>query len=638
MKIISSELDNKSELAQFIDEELTRLFPQRCIRKVLLVAPFSFDTAMFDYVAAKHGRYWNYPPYGLGIIASHLRSEGISAHILNLNNEILKACRTLNTESDFDFEDVWGSKLKQEITTFGPDIVGVTCMFSMSHKSTVTVCNKIKSLFPTLPIALGGVHITNCFLNNKMSGSLLEDFSNVNFFFLYEAELAFKQFIKVVNREAPLSELAQLYFNSASEKLFFSSKKIPTENDINIIPAHDLLKPRELAEHGRIGAFFCLKNKDTKFTTVLSNRGCRGQCTYCSVRNFNGVGVRHRSVQSVIDELIMLRDKYDIDHIMWLDDDFLHDYKRTLRLFNEMIKQNVGITWDCSNGVIALSCTDEIIAAAAESGCIGLNIGVESGNPQILKLTRKPGNIKVFLRASEILRKYEQINSRVFLMIGVPDETYRMILDTFNLALKMDLDWYNITTFQPLPNTYMFEYMAQKGLLEKIEFDNIRTNAGPYGKIRRNAFNNLLTFNFKDTFTNLNLDTMPAESQLFDIWFSMNYQLNFKRLCKENRPMKLKQQMRYVQNITDVVAPDDPFAMYFCGYLQNKVNGSIDGLLIKRIEERLEASEYWRKRFDDFNLSVEHLKTGIFPNEKEHNYESPAKTLQIVIPVKTGIQ
>lgn len=627
MKVISNELDNKSELAQFVDEELTRFFPQRCIKRILFVAPPDVDGTMFDYGSAKRGRCWNYPPYGVGIIASHLRKEGLSVEILNLNNEILKACRTLNTESVFDFEDVWGSKLKQEITTFGPDIVGVTCMFSMTHKSTVNLCNNIKSLFPVLPIALGGVHITNCFLNNKMSGSLLEDFSNVDFFFLYEAELAFKQFIKVVNREAPLSELAQLHFNSSSEKLFFSSKKIPTEKDIDIIPAHDLMTPRELANYGKIGAFFCLKNQDTKFTTVLSNRGCRGQCTYCSVRNFNGMGVRHRSVQSVVEELIMLRDEYGIDHIMWLDDDFLHDHKRILRLFDEMIKQRVGITWDCSNGVIASSCTDEIIAAAAESGCIGLNIGVESGNPQILKLTRKPGNIKAFLRASEILRKNEQINSRVFLMVGVPDETYRMILDTFNIALEMDLDWYNITIFQPLPNTPIFEYMVEKGLLDGIEFENIRYSSGSYGKVRQNKI--LSTSNFKDTFTNLNLDTIPTEHQLFDIWFSMNYHLNFKRLYRENRPIKLQQQMKYVQNITDVVAPDDPFAMYFCGYLQNKVNGSIDSLLIKRIEERLEASEYWKKRFDDFNLSVEHLKTGVFPYEKKYNYSNNNRGVKI---------
>lgn len=617
MKVIPNGLDAESGLAQLVEKDLTKLFPKRCVKNVLFIAPPDVDKTLFNYATAKRGRYWNYPPYGVGVIASHLRNDGLNVRILNLNHEILKAARISKNENDFDFENFLENKLKQEIDTFGPDILGVTCMFSMSHKSTVNLCNKIKSLFPALPIALGGVHITNCFLNHNMSETIVKELFNVDLFFLYEAELAFKQFIKVVNREAALSELAQVYCNLSSEKLYFSQKNIPQEGEINVIPAHDLMEPAELSRYGVIGSFYCLKDKNTRFSTILSNRGCRGQCTFCSVKNFNGIGVRHRTVQSVIDELIMLRDEYGVGHIMWLDDDFLHNHERTLKLFKEMVKQHVGMTWDCSNGVIASSCTDEIIAAAAESGCIGLNLGVESGNPEILKLTKKPGSIRIFLKAAEVLKKYQQINSRVFLMIGFPGETYQMMRDTFRLALEMDLDWYNITVFSPLPNTPLFDDMAENGLLGELEFTDIRYSSGPYGKIRQNASNGKLEFNFKNIFAGTNLDVLPNESQLYDAWFFMNYYLNFNRLFKENRPVKLNQQFKYVQNIVDLVAPDDPFAMYFCGYLQKKVLGEIDRQLIKRMQWQLNASEYRRKLFDVFNLSADHLETGIFPHDAE---------------------
>lgn len=603
----------KKEIESLVDEELTNIFPKRSIERVLFVAPPDVDKNLFNYSAAKRGRCWNMPPYGAGVIASHLRNEGRSVGILNLNNEVLKACRGSASEIDFSFEEIWKKRLEQEINSFQPDIIGITCMFSMTHRATVNLCNEIKRLKPTLPVALGGVHITNCFLSKETSKSLLEDFSNVDFFFLYEAELAFIQFVRVVNRQSLPSELIQIYFNSSPKKFYFSNRKIPTEKEMDIIPAHDLMTPTELAANGVIGSFYCLKDKGTRFTTILSNRGCRGQCTYCSVRSFNGIGVRHRSVQSIIDELIMLRDKYGIGHVMWLDDDFLHDHKKTLTLFNEMVRQQVGITWDCTNGVIASSCNDEIIAAAAESGCIGLNIGVESGNEEVLKKVKKPGNVSAFLRAAEVLRRHEQINARVFLMIGMPDETYRMILDTFDLALKMGLDWYNITIFQPLPNTPMFEYMIEKGLLDRLEFENIKYSSGPYGKIRQDASKNLLTSNFLNPFEHVDLDTVPTENKLYDVWFYMNYYLNFRRLYKESRPLKLIQQLKYVQNITDLVAPDDPFAMYFCGYLQNKIFGRIDSQLSARLEERLASSEYWRRRFEDFSLSADHLRKGLFP-------------------------
>ena len=597
-----------------VDKELTRLFPQRTIKRVLLVAPPDADAAIFDYATAERGRYWNFTPYGLGIIASHLRTIGINVGILNLNNEILKACRLSKNEKDFDFDRIWKTKLSEELLNFKPNIVGVTCMFTQTHASAVKVCNEVKCRNLALPIAIGGVHVTNCFMNKETSKQLIDDLVNVDLFFFHESELAFKRFVKVVNREMPPSTLSQIYFNSSVEKLRFSNRMIPQEEDLNIIPAHDLMTPTELSQYGTIGGFYCLKDKGTRMTTVLANRGCRGSCAFCSVGSFNGVGIRHREVQSIIDELVMLQDEYGIGHVMWLDDDFLHGRERALRLFNEMVKQGIRITWDCTNGVIASSCTDEIIAASAESGCIGLTLGVESGSPRILRQVRKPGSVGIFQKASEVLRNYEQINSRVFLMIGFPGETYRDILDTIKLSVEMDLDWYNVTILQPLPNTPIFDAMVNQGLIDGTNFDEIRYNCGPFGKHRKMAEGDedLLASDFKDVFRDVDLDAVPSRGDLDVVWAYMNYHLNFKRLFKEQRPLKLMQQYKYVKNIAELVAPENAFAVYFQGFLEKRLFGEIDQEVVRCLEERLLSSEYWRNRFDDFELSVDHMRSG-FP-------------------------
>jgi radical SAM superfamily enzyme YgiQ (UPF0313 family) len=41
-----------------------------------------------------------------------------------------------------------------------------------------------------------------------------------------------------------------------------------------------------------------------------------------------------------------------------------------------------------------------VIAAAEASGCIALIIGMESGNPDVLRRIAKPGTVDVFLAAS----------------------------------------------------------------------------------------------------------------------------------------------------------------------------------------------------------------------------------------------
>ncbi len=605
--------ENDESFSTLINQELVTLFPSRKIQRVLFIAPPDGDASLFDYATAKRGRYWNYPLYGLGIIATYLREDGIDVNIINLNNEVLKSCRNSSSKKRFNFDSVWKDTLSREIDRFKPDVVGVTCMFTQTHRSTVLVCEEIKRLRPDIPLALGGVHITNVFISRQQFNNVLNDFSKVDLLFLFEAEIAFKYFIQAVNKRVLPSGMLQVYFNSSSRKLYFSKRKIPSGDDLDVIPAYNLMGVEKVSKYGVIGSFTCLKEKNTRCATVLSNRGCRGKCTYCSVRNFNGRGVRCRSVQSVIEELLLLRHQFEIEHIMWLDDDLLYDHKRAVTLFNEMVKQNVGITWDCTNGVIAASCNEEIIAAVAESGCIGVNIGVESGNPEILKRIKKPGGIGNFLKAAEVLRKFEKINARVFLMIGFPNETYSMILDTFNLAIRMDLDWYNITILQPLPNTPIFDIMAQQGLVDSVSSSEVRYNSGPYGKKRERMIKDVFPSEFGNPFESVNLDEVPPKSQLEDIWLYMNFHLNFKRLFEVQNPTKLEQQVKYLKYITELVAPDDPFPMYFYGYLQKRVMGVTDMKLISRLETCLNSSGYWQNCFRSFNLSPSHLRTGQFP-------------------------
>jgi hypothetical protein len=151
----------------------------------------------------------------------------------------------------------------------------------------------------------------------------------------------------------------------------------------------------------------------------------------------------------------MLQDEYGVEHVMWLDDDFLFDRHETLALFNAMVRRGWRGTWDCSNGVIAASCTEEILSGATSSGCIGLILG--HGKWQRVHLAseiRKPGDVRHFLNAaSRLCASFQTIHSRVFLMIGFPNETLRQIKDTVDVAREMDLDWYNIAPLQALPNT-----------------------------------------------------------------------------------------------------------------------------------------------------------------------------------------
>jgi len=284
-----------------------------------------------------------------------------------------------------------------------------------------------------------------------------------------------------------------------------------------------------------------------------------------------------------------------------------------------MIQLDLNMTWDCTNGVLASSCTEDIVSAAESSGCIGINIGVESGNPSILKIIKKPGTVETFLSASEIFKKHQGINARVFLMIGFPHETYQMIEDTYQLAIDMDLDWYNITIYEPLPNTNMFDDMVDDGLIKKYKSEDVRYNAGPYGKTREGVRKNHFSTTHKNSiFSNNQPEKVPSRDELDNIWFNLNYELNFKRLDKNFSKIKLEQQYRYMNNIANLVAPDDAFALYFGIYMNYRYNSNIDKVMFERLKQCLNSSQYWQRRFKEFGLNVTDISIDNFRGFSYH--------------------
>lgn len=593
LKIIQTSLETKdSDIANFLIKFKKKLKNNR-IGKILFVNPPDGDKTMFRLEVAKRGRYNNNPPYGLGLLATVARSLGIQVEILNLNHEILKSSCN---KPDFDFDFEWKQKIKEKIELFRPDIVGVSCLFTMTHESFKQVIKYIYEY--KIPIICGGVHISNDPEN------VLADIPEIDIVFLREAEVSFRSFLININNNFDFDSLGQMILNDQGNLLNILKETRPEPKDFDIHPAMDIMKIDELSEYGCVGAYKYLKDKNSKISTVLSNRGCRGKCTFCCVSTFNGRGVRKRSVISVVDEIEKLKNDYGVNHITWLDDDLLADPQRCLNLFNEIQKRNLNITWDASNGLISAFVTEEIIQAAAESGCIGLVVGVESGCPEILKQIKKPGTVDSFRKAAKILKKFPQIYSNVFLMIGFPNETISQIKQTIDLAFEMDLDWYKINTLQPLPSTPIYDSMLGDGMIEqsslaKIHFDK----QGGYGKIEDIESNKN---NVRDTVEKIfqinNDNHTPSKNELTDIWLYMVYHLNFERLLHVNSDQKAKQHKCHLEHISTRVLPNHAFALYYIGILDYFLNKKINEDVIFRLKNQLKNSIYWRERFISVGL------------------------------------
>ena len=205
------------------------------------------------------GRYANYPAYGIGMLASHLTDDGIDVKILNLNHVVLKSCHDAPGPDAFDYSAIVTETLRNALREFAPDLVGVGCMFSLTHKSSVNICRLAKELALNVPLALGGVHVTNALSHPGTREPFMADLPGVDIFFQGEAELALRDFVRVTSGAAPSSELAQMMLRNGEDLIALPEWKRPNVEDLQKPPALDQLHLPELSSYGKIGGFHYLK-------------------------------------------------------------------------------------------------------------------------------------------------------------------------------------------------------------------------------------------------------------------------------------------------------------------------------------------------------------------------------------------
>ena len=577
-----------------------KVFPNGCHR-VLFVLPPESPEDNFDPELVLAKRYPSYPPYGSGILARKLKDRSYSPEIIDLNYQLFRMVH--EDPENFKYK-VWQEILAKKIEEFQPSMIAITMMFTIAHQSMVEIVRYLKTMYSSIPIIVGGVYISNDL------EKILRSCPEIDFGMFYEGDVSFPDFLDVINGRLSTEHISQVGF--LDQKEFISTKERATPNIAEQMTRPDYLDLPigNYSDYGAVGAYNFLRG-ERKASTVLTNRGCRARCTFCSVREFNGLSVRSRNTEEVVDEIQFLYETYGITHIMWLDDDLFYNEKRAIELFNGIVKRGLKITWDATNGIIAAAIKPEILAAAAESGCIGMNLGLESGNPEILREIRKPGTVDNFRRAKNLLDEYPQIFVKGFLIIGFPEETIAQMADTVSLSSELAFHWYPLQILTPLPNTDITDSMLEQGLIseEEITPGFLGEAAGSKSKgggslRRREQEEEKKARHFENFFeTRSDNDCLNAE-ELRDMWFIVDYKVNYEKLLHINNPIKVRNISMMLKQITDEYTQNNSLGNLFMAVLEQKLgNHDKSQRRLGLAEKYLSTSAYWQKRYDVLNIN-----------------------------------
>lgn len=173
--------------------------------------------------------------------------------------------------------------------------------------------------------------------------------------------------------------------------------------------------------------------------TILSGRGCKFQCGFCTYANIWWKGrYRFRSAKNTVDEMEWIENNLNVKEIMFEDDTFSSAYakERVKQLCEEIIDRKLSIGW------VANSRADvdyETLKIMEKAGCRLLCVGYESGSQAILNGIPKGLAIEQAIKFTENAKK-AGIKVHACWILGLPKETKKTVEETIEFSLSLDVD------------------------------------------------------------------------------------------------------------------------------------------------------------------------------------------------------
>jgi anaerobic magnesium-protoporphyrin IX monomethyl ester cyclase len=192
--------------------------------------------------------------------------------------------------------------------------------------------------------------------------------------------------------------------------------------------------------------------------SLITARGCPFHCAWCSSEVF-GHTHRQRSPKSVVDEMLMLKQRYNPD-IMWISDDVLTINKKwTHEFIREVKARNAQHPYECLSRVDLVD--RDILSGLRETGCFRIWYGAESGSQKILDSMRKETTLPQVREAARITQEMG-MQAGFFILLGYPDETTTDIRMTIDFLKETRPDVVGTSVAFPIKGTDFYKRVEER--------------------------------------------------------------------------------------------------------------------------------------------------------------------------------
>ncbi|MBU0759259.1 MAG: B12-binding domain-containing radical SAM protein, partial [Candidatus Omnitrophica bacterium] len=210
----------------------------------------------------------------------------------------------------------------------------------------------------------------------------------------------------------------------------------------------------------------------------LASRGCPYSCSFCSNdairKSIPGRYYRQRTPQNIIEEIKINESRYwekgfrvihFADEIFGLNYEFLKDFCRLFK--KEGLDKK--FSWCCATRADVI--TEDWARTAADSGCVWIWLGIESGDDYV-----RNGVYKKNITGDQIIGAVSCLRNNGIaynfsIMVGCPEDTRETIEKSIRLAKALKPATFDVSFYQPLPKTELGAEILRTMKVRDIVFD-----------------------------------------------------------------------------------------------------------------------------------------------------------------------
>ena len=327
---------------------------------------------------------------------------------------------------------------REEVRRNRLDVAGIT-MMSCDFNRAMKAANIIKQVDRNTIVVAGGVHPT-------VATDEVARNQNIDYIIVREGEISFANLLDAI-RDGKSQERVIVGIRPDLDKLPFEDRELFDYKVTTSFAANfpGIFRPPSV--------------------TMIASRGCPYDCTFCAphARTMFGKKVRYRSVDNVIEELRILRERYHFRSLFFWDYSITLNRKWLYEFCEQYKKNGFKALISANSRADAIVRNEDLMKDLSEAGLRMLHIGYESGSQRILDFIRKGTTVEQAIRATDICKKYDIIVRGLF-MLGIPTETKEDVQKTIDLIRTARPQIYSFSYFTPVPGSHLYDYCEERNL------------------------------------------------------------------------------------------------------------------------------------------------------------------------------